>query len=45
MAEQSAKSNVGGHGVGRELTLTRVFDASREVVFAARTDPKQVAQK
>src|SRR5439155_13782185 len=27
----------------RELTVTRVFDAPREVVFAAWTDPKQAA--
>src|SRR6266576_3042626 len=28
----------------QELVLTRVFDAPRELVFKARTDPKQVAQ-
>ena len=28
----------------RELVLTRVFDAPRELVFKAWTDPKQVAQ-
>lgn len=44
MAEQKGKSNVGEFGVGRELTMTRVFDAPRKVVFAAWTDPKQVAQ-
>jgi uncharacterized protein YndB with AHSA1/START domain len=44
MAEQNAKGNVGEHGVGRELEMTRVFDAPRKVVFAAWTDPKQVAQ-
>jgi uncharacterized protein YndB with AHSA1/START domain len=44
MAEQKGKSNVGEFGAGRELTITRVFDAPREVVFAAWTDPKQVAQ-
>jgi uncharacterized protein YndB with AHSA1/START domain len=44
MAEQDAKANVGEHGAGRELTITRVFDAPRKVVFAAWTDAKQVAQ-
>jgi uncharacterized protein YndB with AHSA1/START domain len=44
MAEPKAKSNVGEYGVGRELTITRVFDAPRRVVFAAWTDAKQVAQ-
>lgn len=28
----------------RELTLTRIFDAPREVVFKAWTDPKQLAR-
>jgi hypothetical protein len=28
----------------REIVITRVFDAPREVVFKAWTDPKQVAQ-
>jgi uncharacterized protein YndB with AHSA1/START domain len=44
MAEQNAKGNVGEHGVGRVMEMTRVFDAPRKVVFAAWTDPKQVAQ-
>ena len=44
MSEQNAKGNVGEHGVGRVMEMTRVFDAPREVVFAAWTDPKQVAQ-
>ncbi len=29
---------------GQELVLTRVFDAPRELVFKAWTDPKRVAQ-
>jgi uncharacterized protein YndB with AHSA1/START domain len=29
----------------QELVLTRVFDAPRELVFKAWTDPKQVAQR
>ena len=28
----------------RELTIARIVDASRELVFKAWTDPKQVAQ-
>jgi uncharacterized protein YndB with AHSA1/START domain len=44
MAEQKAKSNVGEFGVGQKLTMTRVFDAPRDAVFAAWTDAKQVAQ-
>ncbi len=28
----------------KELTITRIFDAPRELVFKAWTDPKQVAQ-
>jgi uncharacterized protein YndB with AHSA1/START domain len=43
MAAEKAKGNVGEHGVGQELRITRVFDAPREAVFAAWTDPKQVA--
>src|SRR5579864_4389397 len=44
MSEQKAKSKVGEHGVGRVMEMTRVFDAPRKVVFAAWTDPKQMAQ-
>jgi uncharacterized protein YndB with AHSA1/START domain len=44
MAEQHAKTAIGEHGVGRELVMKRVFDAPRKVVFAAWTDPKQLAQ-
>ena len=44
MAAENAKGNVGEYGVGRELTITRVFDAPRKIVFAAWADPKQVAQ-
>lgn len=29
---------------GRELVITRIFDAPRDLVFKALTDPKQVAQ-
>ena len=44
MSERNAKSNTGEYGTGRVLTMTRVFDAPRKKVFAAWTDPKQVAQ-
>ena len=44
MAEHESKSKAGEFGVGRELTITRVLDAPRKIVFAAWTDPKQVAQ-
>jgi uncharacterized protein YndB with AHSA1/START domain len=30
--------------IGEELSFTRVFDAPRDVVFKAWTDPKQVAE-
>jgi len=29
---------------GRELVITRIFDAPREIVFKAWTDPKHVGQ-
>jgi uncharacterized protein YndB with AHSA1/START domain len=46
------KTETGGAGAGatptlpagREIVLTRVFDAPRELVFQAWTDPKHVAQ-
>jgi uncharacterized protein YndB with AHSA1/START domain len=44
MDAKNAGGNVGEHGVGRVMEMTRVFDAPRKVVFAAWTDPKQVAQ-
>jgi uncharacterized protein YndB with AHSA1/START domain len=44
MADKNAGGNVGEHGVGRVMEMTRVFDAPRKVVFAAWTDPKQVTQ-
>jgi uncharacterized protein YndB with AHSA1/START domain len=44
MDERSGKSNLGEHGVGKELRVTRIFDASRKIVFAAWTDAKQMAQ-
>jgi uncharacterized protein YndB with AHSA1/START domain len=32
------------NGYSREITITRIFDAPRELVFAAWTDPKHLAQ-
>jgi uncharacterized protein YndB with AHSA1/START domain len=41
----SAGNDSGGSPSGdREIVLTRVFDAPREVVFRAFTDPRQVDQ-
>lgn len=39
----TAKSNV-AQNMERELVITRVFDASPDVVFQAWTDPKQMEQ-
>ncbi len=44
MAERNAGDNVAEHGAGRVMEMTRVFDSPRKDVFAAWTDPKQVAQ-
>jgi len=38
------RDNVGAALPERELVLTRVFDAPRELVFQAWTDPKHLAQ-
>lgn len=43
MAE-SASGRTGANGVGMELTIARVFDAPRELVFEAWTDPKHVGR-
>lgn len=37
-------ANATAASAGRELVLTRVFDAPRDLVFRAWTDPKWVAQ-
>jgi uncharacterized protein YndB with AHSA1/START domain len=34
--------NVGDAGPGRDLVITRVFDAPRELVFKARTEPERL---
>ena len=40
----TARSNAAADSVQRELTITRMFDAPRELVFKAWTDPKHVAR-
>src|SRR6516162_1089298 len=40
----AGRSNASADSVQRELTITRIFDAPRELVFKAWTDPKHVAQ-
>jgi uncharacterized protein YndB with AHSA1/START domain len=44
MPASNAKTSSGSNTADRELIFTRVFDAPRELVFAAWTDPKHVAQ-
>jgi uncharacterized protein YndB with AHSA1/START domain len=40
----SATSSASANEMERELTLVRIFDAPREVVFKAWTDPEQLAK-
>jgi uncharacterized protein YndB with AHSA1/START domain len=40
----AAKNEPGGEWIDHEVNITRVFDAPRALVFAAWTDPKQVAK-
>ncbi len=40
----TAKRSPGTQSAERELTITRLFDAPRELVFKAWTDPKHLAQ-
>jgi uncharacterized protein YndB with AHSA1/START domain len=40
----AARSSATADSVQRELTITRIFDAPRALVFKAWTDPKHVAQ-
>ncbi len=40
----SARSDVAASSADREIVMTRVFDAPRELVFDAWTDPKHVAE-
>ena len=44
MAVSPRSANAGTEAADRELVFTRVFDAPRELVFEAWTDPKQIAQ-
>src|SRR5512135_1163184 len=44
MAVSNASPNPAALPVERELVITRVFDAPRELVFRAWTDPKHMAQ-
>ena len=44
MAEKSVKPKTTASDADRELVYTRILDAPRELVFAAWTDPKHLAQ-
>jgi uncharacterized protein YndB with AHSA1/START domain len=44
MDGRDVRPSVAASAVGRELVLTRVFDAPRGLVFKAWTDPKHVAR-
>src|SRR5713226_5099504 len=44
MAESNAKNSGTTTEMERAIVLTRIFDAPRELVFKAWTDPKHVAQ-
>ncbi len=44
MDGSNVRPSAATNAAGRELVLTRVFDAPRELVFKAWTDPKHVAQ-
>src|SRR6185295_20302708 len=44
MAASNAKTSIDQNPMERELVLTRVFDAPRELVFRAWTDPKHMEQ-
>ncbi|MDP9119795.1 MAG: SRPBCC family protein [Acidobacteriota bacterium] len=40
----TAKSEPASEAAGREIVMTRIFDAPRDLVFEAWTDPRHVAQ-
>jgi hypothetical protein len=42
--DKNAGSQTTAGAAGREIALKRVFDAPRELVFDAWTDPKQITQ-
>ena len=44
MAVSTGKSSAASSAVGRELVITRVFDAPRDIVFKAWTDPEAATQ-
>jgi uncharacterized protein YndB with AHSA1/START domain len=44
MVENNAKNNTTTYEEDRQLVINRVFDAPRELVFEAWTDPKHLAQ-
>jgi uncharacterized protein YndB with AHSA1/START domain len=44
MAASNPGSNPGAKPIERELVITRVFDAPRELVFQAWIDPKHLSQ-
>ena len=44
MAASNASPNPGGLPMEREIVITRVYDAPRELVFRAWTDPKHMAR-
>jgi uncharacterized protein YndB with AHSA1/START domain len=44
MAASKERTSAAANATQRELVLTRVFDAPRELVFKAWTDPKRLAQ-
>ena len=44
MAASNASPNPAGLPMERELVITRVYDAPRELVFRAWTDPKHMAR-
>ncbi len=44
MAASDARASKGSNATEAEVVITRIFDAPREVVFKAWTDPKQLAK-
>lgn len=44
MSAKEASGNPGTHDAERELVMTRLLDAPRDLVFKAWTDPERVAQ-
>jgi uncharacterized protein YndB with AHSA1/START domain len=44
MAESKTSTSAAAHAMEREFVITRVFDAPRELVFKAWTEPKHMAQ-